>query len=328
MQKLANVFAHNLEIIAHSEKGIAQVVSGKNIKKKRNKYVGLYGGYAGQNTHGLKSIPQEQKPSSISLSKMKESKQKDREKRVREKAIRQKGNTAKGKSKRKSKDFTKLDKNGRPQIKFDCSSAERREYIAILDRPRSSPLRRRLIAKIEEQVGRLYTRYRRGFNPTWEMDDRERKYMSEFGVLCLRRGITPSQFLDYWRINIKTFADGNMNIIPPNLVSSPAFVETVVCTADVQTGGGKRNWKASKYHEDPAPVHSYDDPSHLNKKLRSGLESAGFDTSAYSDRDLLSIQSAAVHRANGMDIFVGKPMREMVKWASEHIYSKRSSNED
>lgn len=321
-QKPTREFSHNLEMVTKSGPITAHGIPDKNKGKKRKKYVGLYGGYAAEEVCDSKTDLQQQIAGRISLSKMQASKHKDTENRKKEKktAIRKK-------SKRKSKDFTKLDKNGRPLVKFDCTDAERREYIAILDRPKSHPLRRRLVSKIEEQAGRLYTRYRREFNPTWEMEDREREYMSRFGILCLKRGITPTQFLDYWRVNIKTFANANLDIIPPNLVASPALVDTVACTASADTNGGKRKWKPTRHREEPVPVHSYDDTSRLDKRLRKGLESAGFNTSAYSDRHLMSIQSAAIHKAKGMDIFVGGAMRPMVDWAAKNIY-KRLRNED
>lgn len=310
--------------------------STKKTRKKRKKYVGLYGGYAGSEDGGAKTEPTPKKTPPLSLFKMKVSKHKEREKRVKQKAIRQEGRKTVGqngktgrrqKAKRKSTDLTKLDKKGKPLVKFECTDAERRAYLAILDRPKASPRRRQFVEKLEAQASRLYTRYRREFNNIFECTDRDRKYMREFGILCIRKCVTPTQVLVYWREHISNFADKGLNIVPPNFLSSSANVDTVACVLTEVTGGGKKRWKPDSFREEKASVHSYDDTSILHKKLREGLESAGFDTSAYPDRHLLSIQSAAKHVAKGYDIFVSSKMRGMVDWAAEHIFGGESDED-
>lgn len=295
-------------------------------KRKKQKFMGLEGGYAPNQKQTPKNdSAQRNGPPILDLSRMRVSSLKEKSKRSKQNAKRKRDREKR--PKQKSIELTNLDRRGKPAFKFECSDSERKSLIATLDRAPSSPLRRALIEKIETQTARLYTRYRRQFNSLFELHDDERKYMRKFGELCIRKCVTVSQALTYWNEHIHYFANRGMKVPTPSFLSSPANIDTVAVTLMVVTGGGKKKYKPGYFREEVTPVHSYDDTSKLHRGLRKGLESAGFETSQYSDRALMSYQSAAMQIAEGYDLFIPKNMRPMVEWAAVNIFSKSGDDE-
>lgn len=296
----------------------------KKKKKKKQKFLGLDGGYAeklGKNPHRSKTTSQAKSSQPIDLNKLRVTKLKENKRR---KSI---GNSTaakrKARAKRKSPDITKLDLRGNPSIKFDCTESKRREYIATLDRKPQSPNRRALSSKIETETCRIYTRYRREFDHLYEVYPRERDYMKAFGEMCIRKGVTPSQVLAYWRVKIKSFADKGLHIVPPSFLKSPSNIDTAAIAVMAATKGGKLKYKGEvSFKEDKARVHTYSDTSRLHAGIRPGLESAGFDLSAYTDRALMSVQSPAKDIAAGRDTFISSKIRPMAEWIAENILMK------
>lgn len=342
-QKPTSLFSQNLENAPKPGANTSHERPGKK-KKPKQKFVGLGGGYVSNGKADSKTTSQAKdstaiyKPTlSVDTLKKKKIQEDIRRKDIRQKAKdrRQKAegirDTADGKRKKRKKqkqDLTKMDLRGKPQVKFDCNAAERKQYMELLDRNPQSPLRRQFLEKIETECTRLYTRYRREYDNLYEVYPKERTYMREFGALCIRKGVTPSQVLAYWREHIGEFANKTMDIVPPSFLKSASNIDTAAIAVMASTRGGKRKWKPGSFKEEHTPVHSYSDTSMLHPRLRRGLESAGFDVSGYSDRYLMSVQSPAKDLAAGRTPFISSKIRPMAEWAAEHLFSKEGKHED
>lgn len=253
--------------------------------------------------------------------------EKQRQKEVRSRAKRGVRKSGSGKI-----DFSKLDQRGDPAVSFDPDSPLRDHLLAVIDRSERDPARRKLMAKIGTEFGRIYTRYRRtaeralGKAPSvygYEIPEREKAYAAEAAMWCIVKGVTPRELLQYWHTHIRTFADKRMKVPPLGLLKAPGIVDQVACASlsddPVEQGGTEGHSSASS--PVPAGKNSFSDERDLDRKLRRGLERAGYDTQDYSDRYLLTVQKIAISIAKGQRIFVANKIKPMAKWAAENLYA-------
>jgi len=224
-------------------------------------------------------------------------------------------------------DWTKLDQRGDPAISFSPSVKTRKLMIEILDGSNRNQMKRRFIKKMGSEFGRIYSRYRRllqreaGNQPTYLLPSQEHKYAAAAAEWCVRKEVTPRQVLTYWHMNIANFAERTMKIPPLVFLSSPANIDTVACASLESSEAG---WKAGQPKPSTPSSHGFSDLRQLDARLRPALERAGFETQAYNDRHLLTIQKTAIARANGARIFVGADLKAMIDWASRNLYGKES----
>ncbi len=205
---------------------------------------------------------------------------------------------------------------------FDYSpdAKKRQKLLKILEKSKKDEERVELEEKLAKEFVRVYIRYRRMLQEqktgkkssrTYVAPDDEMKFAKKAGTHCLQKSITPVDLLEYWHENVKNFA--NKRLMIPSLVflSSPAIADTVACSdMFYENDGGE-------------PVsHSFCNTNKLNRRLRKSLEKAGFSTTKLNDRYLLTIQSTAKSIANGVPLFVGNEIREMVFWVAENFFGK------
>jgi len=220
-------------------------------------------------------------------------------------------------------DWTKLDQRGDPAISFSPSKKERIKLIEILDRPPRNPTKLAILKKMASEFGRIYSRYRRelqkeaGNKPSYLLPDEERKYAQRAAEWCIRKEVTPRQVLTYWHYHIANFAERTMRIPPLIFLSSPANIDTVACASLEDESAG---WKAGKPKSAAPKTHGFSDETQLDPRLRKALEKAGYSTTAWPDRYLLTIQKTAEAIAKGARMFVGAEMKPMVDWAVENLY--------
>jgi len=190
----------------------------------------------------------------------------------------------------------------------------------ILRKWRADPERVALLEKIGTEFRRVYSKYRKLYDSEYDMHPifgkTEFEMAKRAGIHCVLKGVTPTELIEYWHIHARDFT----KLIFPTIhfLSGAANVETVACIV-----GGRRGAKRAKSlkGEERASVeHTFSDLSELDRRLRKGLEKAGFDTGEYDDRYLLSVQSAARSRARGFDLFVPESMAGMVEWATKNLY--------
>lgn len=201
--------------------------------------------------------------------------------------------------------------------------------MEVLSRPKRDPGRKRLMDKLGTEFGRIYTRYRRqaeslyAMKPSpfsYEIPDREKHYAAEAGVWCVIKGVTPRSLLEYWHRHIKTFASRTMKIPPLSLMQSPGMVDQVACAAmDSEPPPPLPEYDKKKRDPRPESRNSFSDEGALDRRLRRGLERAGFDTQDYSDRYLMTIQQLAAGVAKGQEVFVSSKQRPMVDWAAKNL---------
>ena len=227
-----------------------------------------------------------------------------------------------------------LDWNDLDVVTFDPRRQKHRVMCAVLQRKARDPERMALVRRLETEFCRLYTRYRRAAERAkgravvdYVVTPRERKYAAQAAELCVLRGVTPRQLMEYWHRNLKHFRRASHQIVPAlSFLSAPANIDTVACdlVADEAAVGGARIGGVTDA-TDPRPKngHSFADTSQLDVRLRAELERAGFSTAALDDRYLLTVQANAMGLAKGRDIFIGKgPLRDMSRWAAKHLYAK------
>jgi len=216
-------------------------------------------------------------------------------------------------------------------ITFDPRRPKHARMQEILDLPPKTARRVELVARLETEFSRLYSRYRQKADrakgrtySNYAVTDRERKYAAIAGVLCIQRGVTPRQVLEYWHEHIKHFSGKASGMTVPGLafLSSVANIDTVACSVvpDPTAPGGARVVKAEVLTK-PKAGNSFSDTSGLDVRLRPGLEAAGFPTQEYNDRYLLTVQKNAIAIGAGRDIFIAKgPLRDMSRWAATNLY--------
>lgn len=230
-------------------------------------------------------------------------------------------------------DWQDIEDKDNESISFSPDADARERYIELLNRPARDAKRRALVKKFGVEFSRIYTRYRRDaerragwsssyYTPT----DGERKYCEQAAVLCVLKGITPRQVLEYWDAEIVNFQGGRMKFPSLSLLKNPAIIDQVACSVLVSGGGRasgrlKRN-SASAHSPKPIGGNSYTDLNGLDPKLRPALEDAGFETQQFNDRYLLSVQRIATALASGERVFTADGVvKQMAIWAAENLYA-------
>ena len=215
--------------------------------------------------------------------------------------------------------FENLDQRGHPSVSFDPNSKERPRMLRILSKSKRDNSRKKLISKLGVEFSRIYVRYRRAAEVSQgrpisfpsTLPEKERSYAEEAGVLCIEKGVTPRQVLEYWHEHIGSFARKGLTIPPVSILKSPAMIDQVACsTLDKRKKRDKP--KANQKN-------TFANPNSLDDRLRAGIESLGFESSEYSDRFLATIQSMADSVRNGNKIFMSPKLRPIVNWAVENL---------
>lgn len=219
-------------------------------------------------------------------------------------------------------------------VTFDPRADKHKLMRKVLARKPRDPERAKLVRRIETEFCRLYSRYRRAAErangrPTtqYEVSECERRYAAQAGVLCVKRGVTPRQLMEFWHHNIKHFRRAAHQSVPSlAFLSGPANVDTVACGLvldDTAPGGARIGTGDPDGGVRPRAGNSFSDLTRLDPRLRPGLDGAGFSTRELNDRYLLTVQKNAVGIANGRDIFIGKgSLRDMSMWAARTLYAK------
>lgn len=227
-----------------------------------------------------------------------------------------------------------IDRNGDPILSWDASTKRHQLLLVILDRRVQDKTRRALVNKITTEFCRVYTRYRREAErrtraySIYSIPTDERRYATEAGIHCLRKGVTPLQLLQYWDQHIGNFADKTMVLPPLSFLKSPANVDRVACSTfalpnrgPLGASAGPRPGAAPAGGVKPHAGSSYAKTEGLDPRLRRTLERNGFSTQAYNDRFLLTIQHNAQLIASGTRLFLpeGKA-KKMAEFAAAALY--------
>jgi len=219
----------------------------------------------------------------------------------------------------KNLDWDKIDLTGKPAFRWDMCDEDRVKVKHILARPARDWGARQLTNKLTSEFRRYYTRYRievlkaKGCQPQgYTFMDREVRYARQCAILCVVKGVTPRQLLEYWHVNIGNFADRKMKIPPIAFLACPANIDSVACAVDAQQEEACKKWRPGDFTRQ-VTNHGFSDESTLHKDLRRTIEAAGIDTREYDDRFLLSVQHAARAKARGTSIFISNTMKPMVK---------------
>jgi hypothetical protein len=205
----------------------------------------------------------------------------------------------------------------------------------VLARKPKDPERMKLVERLTSEMCRLYSRYRRAAERangrptvTYDVSKPERKYAAQCAVLCVQRGVTPRQLMEFWHANIKHFRRAAHQRVPSlSFLSGISNIDTVACglVLDETAPAGARIASTDEDADSSRPRHgnSFSDTSKLDPRLRPGLDGAGFSTRQLDDRYLLTVQKNALGLAAGRDIFIGKgTLRDMSRWAASNLYAK------
>lgn len=267
----------------------------------------------------------------VSIGRMKELNMEMKAKRLAERS-----EAAKRRVKSPGIDWDDIDRNGDPILSWDPNTKRHRLLLVILDRRVQDKTRKALVDKITTEFCRVYTRYRREAerrsraSSNYSVPTDERRYATEAGIQCLRKGVTPLQLLQYWDEHIRDFADRTMVLPPLSFLKAPANVDRVACStiALPQRGqlarpGGRGYGEAPAASIKPKAGSSYARPDGLDPRLRPTLERNGFQTQAYNDRFMLTIEHNARLLAAGTKMFLpeGKPKR-MAEFAAVALYEE------
>ena len=207
-------------------------------------------------------------------------------------------------------------KKGKPRVTFTPGEGRRESWVEILGRRKSDPARKRLVNLLGKEFMRVYIRYRKTVQPRWQSVGEDLKPASAAARLCLIKSVTPRQLIEYWHEHVGDFT--GMKFPSLGFLAAPGNID---CVSAVVALGGSVKAKPKGKKTNKPPIHAFSDPNDLDSRLRDGLGNAGFDTRTFSDRQLLTIQSTARARAQGIDVFVSSTMRPLVDWAQENLYT-------
>lgn len=292
---------------AGPEPGHESLSKSKPLGRKKFATSGGVLGPDSETSHGRKT-------GGLSISKLQEAHLKEKDKR------RIKQGERRSLAKTKSIEWAKLDLRGDPVVTFEPSVAQRRDWISILKRNDRDGDKRKLLGKLGTEFSRVYTRYRRMWQETkghirdYDVSDDQQRYARRAARLCIITKITPRDLIEYWHANIKDFANSKLKVPPLAFLSSETNIQTVVCAIE------DRKWKSGDAQRRMVPAHGFSDTASLDKRLRSGLASAGHNVNQRSDRDLMTIQKAAVAIAKGYKMFISDEMKPLVMWAVDNLY--------
>lgn len=224
-------------------------------------------------------------------------------------------------------DWERIDKYGNPTVSFDPGHPLHGKIAKVLlDEEANPKLREIVLEKLITETSRIYTRYRRdeaksrgALGIKMAPGPKQHKQLEQIAIGCINLGITPRQVLEYWHSRVKDFTHGNLTVPGLGFLSSYVNLDQVACSG---IGTIKTAPTELKTAADRNP---FSDLSRFDVRLRGCLERGGFDTTAFNDRYLLSVQHNAVSIAKGHDIFVGDgKFGKMIRHAAEHLYSKTS----
>lgn len=203
-----------------------------------------------------------------------------------------------------------------PKLTFAPSAAKRAQMVAVLERKPADPERRKLQVKLTREFVRIYKRYRRMYHPTYLLVKSEEKHAAEAARLCILKGVTPRQLIEYWHANVGNFT--GMRFPTLSFLAVAGNVDRV-SVEDFDRTDRPISGRQRTLTVDSPKVHAYGE-SGIDKRLRPGLESAGIDTTQFSDRQLMTVQSTAQAVAAGHNLFISSKLRPMIKWAVKHLY--------
>lgn len=224
-------------------------------------------------------------------------------------------------------DWSAIDRYGNPIVSFDPGHPLHEKIVkAISTEAADVRLREVVLDKLTTETSRIYERYRReelksrGYTGSSQfVPATQRPKLEQIAIGCINLGITPRQVLEFWHSRVGDYTHGQHTIPSLGFLSRWANLDMVACSG---IGALKTAKKELKTAEDRNPFSALDG---LDVKLRGALERGGFDTIAFNDRYLLSIQHNALALAAGKNLFVadGKFGR-MIRFAAENLYARAS----
>ncbi|KKM90917.1 hypothetical protein LCGC14_1233700 [marine sediment metagenome] len=207
---------------------------------------------------------------------------------------------------------------GLPNASFTPGPKQLARMVEILSCQPRDPDRRRMVRRLGEEFRRIYTKYRRRFQPNYSCFPSQYKFAERAATLCVMHEVRPAKLIGYWAEHVGDFTE--MKYPSLAFLSSPGNVDQVACMRAPADGGGPVTARAGKASEVDA-AHDFADTDKLDPRLRPGLVEAGFDLSGIDDRYLLTVQGAAQAIAGGFPLFVAGNMRPWADWAAEHLYA-------
>lgn len=226
-----------------------------------------------------------------------------------------------------TQDFSTLDQTGRPIVSFDPNHPKRGEIVRALRKPSNDQFRRHVVSKLGVEFSRIYMRYRRDAErrvtkraySDYEVHGGEHKLCEQAGVLCILKGVTPRQVLEFWDGNIRNYTNDRLLIPPLALLASASAIDRVATSAIGTTA--RRTKPQAERPIRATDRNTFSGTDGLDVRLRPELTRHGFDTTMFNDRYLLTIQHNAIAVAKGRSIFMAEGrVRNMVMCAVEHLY--------
>lgn len=220
-------------------------------------------------------------------------------------------------------DWAAIDRYGNPIVSFDPGHPLHARIVKVLTEDSTpGPLRKVVLKKLVTETSRIYERYRRnelksrGFSGSgFVVPGNQQPKLEQIAIGCISLGITPRQVLEFWHGRVADYTHGQVQLPGLGFLSHFANLDAVACSG---TGTVKASKAELRTAEDRNPFSAL---AGLDVKLRGALERAGFDTTAFNDRYLLSVQHNAIAIASGKNLFVadGK-FGKMIRFAAENLY--------
>lgn len=213
----------------------------------------------------------------------------------------------------KTKQFAAAAERTSPEIEritFSPNEELRAKMIDILKRRPSNAARKALCEKLQREFLRIYHRHRRVVQPRYETMPQERKHALTAAQHCIRRGVTPTDVIEYWAEHIGNFT--GMKFPTLNYLALLGSVDRVSVERGISFG------KRAKGTKPTVHPHTRD----LNPALARGLIEAGLIVPGeISESYLHTVQRTAYAISQGHEMFVAKKYKSLVQWAVENLYA-------
>jgi hypothetical protein len=207
-----------------------------------------------------------------------------------------------------------------------------RTFQRVLLQKRTSKSRQLVVTKLGEALVRVYTSYRRNFEPGFMCIPRDREIALEAAAHCFLRGVDPVQLISHWATEVSRFT----KMTYPSLlfVCRYANIEEVSCCLPLSWEPGAKKKPTGTKKLPPTekgvaiPVtrdsmNSFGKVENLDPRVRPGLTEAGIDVDQYDDKYLATFQENARIYTLYPRFFIPSDTANIVKWIARTIYGKK-----
>jgi len=217
-----------------------------------------------------------------------------------------------------------------------ADQAKLNKTLEVISRPKADAKRSLFVANLLKETERVFANWQSQIFVGLGRPKAFRKvaksqyaHLFKISVRALEGGFTPADHFKHWT-NIARAGKANPTgvVTLPYLASEQVLSETA---AKVAFYGREKLWvnqlqdsfKAKKGPPAKDP-NSFANANDLDGRVRPALEGAGFDTSRFDDRGLITVQKTAKALAKGRRVRCSEEISKLANWLAENVFGGSS----